>query len=378
MKKLLLWVIALAALAAAPLRAQDVTGQWQGTVHAGSHDLRLILKITKDDGHLKGMLYSIDQGAQPIKASSVTQDGSSVKVAVDMYAISFEGKLAADGKSIPGTWSQGPGAQPLTFALSTKETAWEIPAPPPPPKLMAADADPAFEVATIKPNNSGAASLQQLTVNGRDFKIVNGSLGDLIEFAYAVQGKQIIGAPDWLDKDRYDIAAVPDQEGAPNPMQVRIMMRKLLKERFQLTFHHDKREMSAFVLTVAKTGSKLQPTQLKGPLPGMFLTPAKGGGTLHLINGTIGDFCSFLQTLVLDRPVVDQTGLTGKFDLAVTFLPDETEFNGHPPFAKSADTAEAAPSLFDALQQQAGLKLTAEKTAVDVIAIDHVEKPSPN
>jgi uncharacterized protein (TIGR03435 family) len=267
---------------------------------------------------------------------------------------------------------------PLVFNRATKETAWEIPAPAPPPKLMAADADPSFEVATIKPNDSGATSMQQLTLNGRNFQTRASSLADLIAFSYEVQAKQIVGGPDWISTDRYDIAAVPDVEGAPNPQQLRSMIRKLLADRFQLKFHRDQRELSAFVLTVSKSGEKLTPTQLSGPLPGIGMRPATGGLTLIVHNGTIGDFTGFLQELVLDRPVVDRTELKGKFDFSVTFLPDETQFNGHSPVKKLADGVEAAPSLFEALQQQLGLKITAEKTSVDVIAIDHVEKPSAN
>jgi uncharacterized protein (TIGR03435 family) len=244
---------------------------------------------------------------------------------------------------------------------------------------MAADADPSFDVATIKPNNSGATSMQQLTINGRDFKTVNSSLADLIKFAYNVQIKQIVGAPDWIDKDRYDVAGTPDQEGAPSVAQLRTMIKKLLAERFQLKFHQEKRELSAFVLTVGKDGPKLTPTQLKGPLPGLGMRPAKNGATFVVNNGTISDFTGFLQLLVLDRPVVDRTGLTDKYDFTVTFTPDDSLFNGNPPpFPKIADGVEPAPGLFDAIQHDIGLKLTAEKTQVDVLAIDHVEKPSAN
>ena len=159
------------------------------------------------------------------------------------------------------------------------------------------------------------------------------------------------------------------------------MIRKLLADRFKLTFHHDKRELSAFVLTVGKNGQKLTPTQFKGPLPGLGFGPAKGGLRMGMRNGTIADFTGFLQTLVLDRPVVDQTDLTGKYDFSFIFTPDDTEFNGHPPkFPQQTGNADAdaAPGLFDAMQQQLGLKLDAKKTPVDVLVIDHVEKPSPN
>ena len=182
-----------------------------------------------------------------------------------------------------------------------------------------------------------------------------------------------------MDKDRYDIDAVPDQEGVPNPLQIRIMIRKLLTDRFKLTFHHDKKELSAYVLTLGKTGQKLMPTEFPGPLPGIGMRPGSGGLTFMARNAAVGDFAGFLQTLVLDRPVVDQTGLTAKYDFSFTFTPDDSLFNGHPPqLPAHTDTTEAAPSFFDALQQQLGLKLEAQKTAVDVLVIDHAEKPSAN
>jgi len=374
----------------------DISGDWQGTLQA-QRALRTILRVTKTDKGWAAKMYSIDQGAMPITATSITTDGSTVKYAVDLIGGNYEGKLSADGNSIVGTWTQGPNPLPLTFVRATKETAWEIPAPPPPLKLMPADADPSFDVATIKPNDSGATSMQGLTVNGRNFATRASSLQDLISFSYEVQAKQIVGGPDWLDKDRYDIAAVPDIDGAPNPEQVRSMIRKLLADRFKLTFHKEKRDMSAYVLTVAKSGQKLTPTERKGPLPGIGFRPMTGGLMLNMINGTMADLTGFLQIIVLDRPVVDRTELKDKFDLVVKFTPDETQFHGHPPklpgpaaaasgsssgssgsTAPAPDTTESFPDLFQAFQQQLGLKLDAEKTAVDVIAIDHVEKPSAN
>jgi uncharacterized protein (TIGR03435 family) len=116
---------------------------------------------------------------------------------------------------------------------------------------------------------------------------------------------------------------------------------------------------------------------LQGPLPGFGASPAPGGLTIHLANGTMTDFTDFLQMLVLDKPVVDQTGIKGRYDANVTFTPDQTQFNGNLPKLPTSDVPDA-PDLFTAIGQQMGLKLAAEKTAVDVIAIDHVEKPSAN
>jgi uncharacterized protein (TIGR03435 family) len=376
MKKLMGLVLAVAAMVGVGARAQDVTGQWQGTLKAGK-DLRIIAKITKDDGKLGATMYSIDQGAQGFKATGVKLDGSTFRFQIDLIGGFYEGKLSGDGKSIVGTWTQGPTPLPLTLVKATVETAWEIPAPPAPPKLMAADADASFDVATIKPNASGETHMQGLTMQGRNFKIRNGSLGDLVGFAYDVQRKQIVDAPSWTDTDRYDVDAVPDKEGAPSPQQLRVMVRKLLADRFGMKFHQEKRDLPAFVLAVGKGGQKIQPTQLNGPLPGFGMRPGAGGLTLNVINAKMEEFTSFLQMMVLDRPVVNQTGLTGKYDFKVTFTPDDSQFNGHPPKLPEGTEASAA-NLFDAMQDQAGLKLSAEKTAVDVVVIDHVEKPSAN
>ena len=372
------------APAAAEVHAKgDIGGDWQGTLEAGK-SLRLILKIAKTDKGWGSKMYSIDQTPQPFPASSTTLDGQTVKFTVDLIGGSYEGTLSADGNSIAGKWTQGGTPLPLTLVRATKETAWEIPAAPPPIKRMAADADPSFEVATIKPNGTGASSMQQLTVNGRNFQTRASSVGDLISFAFDVQKKQIVNAPDWIDKDRYDIAGVPDVDGAPSVVQLKSMIRKLLVERFKLTFHMDKKEMSAFVLTVAKTGQKMTVNESKGPLPGFGMQPTASGLNMPVFNASMSDFSSVLQSMVVDRPVVNETGLKDKYDFSLKFTPDDSMFNGHPPQlpakadAPKADAVETSPSLFDAIQQQAGLKLEAQKTAVEVIAIDHLEKPSAN
>lgn len=381
-------VVSLAAhrvSAQAVVNPKDIAATWQGTLHAGQ-DLRTVVKITKaDGGGYKAVFYSIDQTGRPFPFDSITLDGSTVKMSLKLIGGSYEGKLSSDGNTIDGNWSQGPNPLPLVLTRTTPETEWTIPTPPPPTPPMAADADPSFEVATIKPNDSGATQMQGLVMRGREFLTRASSLQDLMSFAYSLQAKQIAGGPDWVSKDRYDIEAVPDASGLPNSQQIRIMIRKLLTDRFQLKFHHEQREMSAYVLTVAKGGEKLKPTQLPGNLPGLGMRPGNGDITLMARNATPADLTGFLQILVLDRPVVDRTGLPGRYDMDCTFTPDDSQFGGHPPMppksatASAADAAaSAAPSLYDAFEQQLGLKLSAEKTAVDVIVIDSVQKPSAN
>lgn len=378
MKKMWM-VVAVAFLLCGRLLAQDVTGDWQGSLNLGGGSLRFVMKVVKKGtGELAAKLYNADRATQPVSTSSFTVSGSAVRFSVDQMGVVYEGKLSADGKKISGGWNQGGAVTPVELLRATPQTAWEIPAAPAAPKAMAADANPGFDVATIKPNVSGAVRLQQLTMNGRNFVLKNGSLGDLIVFAYNVQLKQIVNGPDWMEKDRYDIAGVPDVEGAPSVDQLRMMVRKLLAERFALKVHDDKREMPAFVLTVAKTGQKLTASDSTNSMPSVGMRGVPNGMTLLLSNATVRDFTSFLQMMVLDRPVVDETRIAGRYDLTVNFLPDDSMFNGRPPRATVADGTEPAPNLYDAIEQQLGMKLSQEKALVDVIAIDHVEKPSPN
>ncbi len=241
---------------------------------------------------------------------------------------------------------------------------------------MAREADPAFEVATIKPNDSGMGMMLGLGFKGRNFTTRNTSVGDLIGFAYGKNAKQIVGVPKEMEHERYDINGVPDVEGVPNVRQQQTMVKKLLAERFKLVFHDDKREMAAFVMTVAKDGPKLVPTKLDGLNPVTGVRPSDDGWVLTSQNATMPLLAGVLQLLVLDRPVVDKTGLTERYDVAIDFTPDNSQFNGHPPPART--TQNPSLGLFDAMQQQLGLKLSAEKAMVDVVVIDSVGKPSEN
>jgi uncharacterized protein (TIGR03435 family) len=155
------------------------------------------------------------------------------------------------------------------------------------------------------------------------------------------------------------------------------MMQKLLTERFKLTFHHDKKQLSVYAITVAKGGPKL--TASAGDANALNANFFRGLGDMTNVNSTIKDFAGVMQAAVLDRPVVDQTGLTGRYDFMLKWTPDESQFSGMgvtvPP---PSDKADAPPSLFTAMQEQLGLKLDPTKSPVDAIVIDHVEKPSDN
>ncbi len=240
---------------------------------------------------------------------------------------------------------------------------------------MASDADPGFEVATIKPTNLDhpAAGLPL----GHRIMFPGTSVRFLLAFIYDVHDKQIFGAPDWIASERYDFDGVADIPGTPSLPQIQRMFQKLFADRLQLSFHHEKREMSTYILTVAKSGAKVT---LSSEDPNSFHSllgiPQRGMKGRNL---SMADLAARLQSGILDRPVVDRTNLQARYDFELQWTPDETQFNQAgvrmPP---PTDTAKAPPGLFTALQEQLGLKLTPARALVDVIVIDHIEKPSKN
>jgi uncharacterized protein (TIGR03435 family) len=378
MAKFTLWMVAFAALSGNALLAQDLTGTWQGTlVVPGGKELRTVLKVSKEEGSgLRGVFYSIDQSGQGIPVNPITLQASAVKMSIPGIGGSYEGKLEADGNTITGTFKQGPQPIALNLKRATAQTAWEIPEPPAPLKPMAADAAAEFDVATIKPSTPDRPG-KALLIRGRQFSTINTSLSDLIVFAYGVHAKQIISGPAWMESDRYDLAAQPAGEGQPNEKQWKAMLQKLLADRFKLAFHRDKKELPVYAITVGKGGPKLTKSEGNAAgLPGLFF---RGLGDLAATNATMLDFAGLMQSAVLDRPVVDQTGLAGRWDFTLLWTPDEFQFGGlgvkvPPP----TNDAAAPPDLFTAMQEKLGLKLEATKAPAEVLVIERVAKPSEN
>ncbi len=386
MKKML-WIIALAALSDgasfSQLSAQNITGTWQGTLkppQGAGQGLRTVIKIsTTDNDKLAAVFYSIDQRSPAIPATTFTRNGSAVKMTINALNGTFEGKVSGDGNTIDGTWSQGGPAIPLVLTKATPETAWVIPDPPPPPTQMAADAKPGFEVATIKPARpDGRFSL--LVNRSGMLNTTSTSVADLIKFAYDLHPRQITKGPAWLESEKFDITAKPDVGGMPNGPQLKMMVQKLLKERFQLSFHNEKKELSVYAITVSKTGPKLTKSESPLNLPGF------GGGPRAFMvqNATMEEFAHVLQGNILEQPVVDQTGLgPARYNFQLKWTPDPSQSQiggGPPPNAPptAGDPADAPPDIFAAFQQQLGLKLENTKAQVDVMVIDRLEKPSEN
>ena len=379
MKKLMLWIVALGGA----LQAQSITGDWQGIIKFGTQELRTIFKISLDDDKLKAMMFVIEQPGPGMAASSVTKDGANIRIKVATLNGTYQGTLGADGDSIAGTWSQGDTSLPLNLARATPATAWAIPEPPPPPKVMDAKADPSFEVATIKPSKPDARFSLVVDRSG-NLHTTNTSVSDLIKFAFDLHSKQIAGGPAWLEGEKYDVTGKPDVPGLPSIKQMKMMIRKLLADRFQLTYHLDKKDLSVYAITVAKGGMKI-PKDENNPngLPGFGGNPRGGFGVQ---NATMTEFASVLQAntiVTLDRPVVDQTGFgPARYSFVLKFTPDAVlaaqAGGGAGGTAPTAAADDAPPDMFTAFQQQLGLKIEATKAPADVLVVDRLEKPSAN
>jgi uncharacterized protein (TIGR03435 family) len=377
MKKLTLWILVLAAMLGSALEAQGITGNWQGTLQAGQQKVRIVFKIAQENDKLKASLYLVDRPSAPI-ASTIIWDGSTLKMIIPAMNGKYEGKLGADGNSITGTLNQGaPMPMALNLARSTPETAWAIPEPPPPPLRMAANATPAFEVATIKPSDPASWG-QIITLRGVEIITTNTTLHDLINLAYWLHPKQVTGGPAWTESEKFDLTGKPDAPGQPNVDQMKMMIQKLLADRFQLKFHFEKRELPAYAIGIAKTGAKLTKSQDDpNGLPGWSIGRTPSGTRMIFRNSPLSQLAAILQNS-LDKPVVDQSGLSERYDFTLTFTPDPAQaalLGGTPPPA--ADNPDAAPDLFAAFQQL-GLKLESTKAPVDVMVIDKVGKPSEN
>jgi uncharacterized protein (TIGR03435 family) len=167
----------------------------------------------------------------------------------------------------------------------------------------------------------------------------------------------------------------PDVEGQPNNRQMKALIQKLLADRFSLKSHREKRELSVYLIVVEKTGAKL--TKAEGDSKADPLLFFYGPARVVAKNSTIADFAGFLQGGTLDRPVLDRTGLTGRYDFGLLWKPD-VSLGGPGNNPQPPSDSDGLPDIFTAIQQQLGLRLVATKTPTEVIVIDHLEKPPEN
>ena len=233
---------------------------------------------------------------------------------------------------------------------------------------MAKDADPDWEVATVRPSNPNDTAGQHIRLPGRHVLLLDTTVEQFLLIGYGVQKSQLAGEPDWVKTEKWDVDGVPDVEGEPSLRQLQGMMRKILAERFGLLLHREQREMPVFALTVTKGGAKMIANATD---PNGWMDQQNGGiNGRHveaLKNASMADLALILQFHV-DRPVVDQTGLKGRYDFKLQWTVDEAQ----------TTAPDAPPGLFTAIQEQIGLKLEPVKAPADVLVIDKVERPGAN
>jgi uncharacterized protein (TIGR03435 family) len=275
----------------------------------------------------------------------------------------------------------------------------------------------AFEVASVRVNRSGVSAMKQgfplgpgdvYGVTGGVFSATNVPLILYITFAYKITNNEALAMqkvlPEWVSTERYDVQARSEKKD-PTKDEMRMMMRALLAERFKLAVHVETKEVPVFALTLekpGKTGPRLQahpadepcssdaskemnpgrgpapPEAVKGGFPavcgGILYVPGTGVGRLSFgaRNVSIAVIANAMPSWgALERPVLDKTGLTGMWDFAMEFTPEGSTDTGNSPVV-------TGPTFLQALKEQLGLKLNAEKGPVDSLVVDHVERPSAN
>jgi uncharacterized protein (TIGR03435 family) len=235
----------------------------------------------------------------------------------------------------------------------------------------------AFDVATIRPANSDAKAGRYIIMQGTHrFVEKYYTLKLLIAAAYDLNPRTISGGPGWVESDHFDILAITPGEVRPTHEEQMTMLRNLLSDRFKLTFHREQKIFSIYQLELASIGPKIKPsTAPPDDPPALISTVYPQRIVLPARNATMRDLTSLLQRAVLDRPVVNKTGLSGRYDFDLTWAPDETQFGGDVPVASSD---APSPPLFTAMQEQLGLRLEATRGPVDALVIDTAERPTAN
>ena len=249
---------------------------------------------------------------------------------------------------------------------------------------------PAFDVASVKPNRSGDQESASIVQPGGRYTATNVTLRMLVKSAYGLHDDQLVEGPSWINTDRFDIAA--KAEGYPTAPgfrdQARLMLRPLLADRFKLVLRPERRELPVYALVLTRPDGGFGPQfrrsysgDCSGPPKAMRIAPGGKEPEIPLSCGAevyrLGHLAARGMPLSLfvlnisrwtDRVVIDGTGLEGKFDWEVQWIPDDL----------SHDTAPDGPSLFAAVREQAGFRIDRRRSSVEVLVVEKAERPDPD
>jgi uncharacterized protein (TIGR03435 family) len=233
---------------------------------------------------------------------------------------------------------------------------------------------PAFEVASVRINTSrSSSSSTQQRVNG-SFEMINVTLRSMVAHAFDMHARQILGGPDWIDSERFDVLA--KAPAGDDGSKMTAMLRALLVERFRLASHTEIRDQPIYALVTMRSdgrlGPQIAPTQRDCSVPqarscGVNMSTDGRGTTMQAQAVSLADLAAALAGPV-DRMVIDRTGITGSYDVDLRFTRDGM------PGSLAGDT----PAVFTALQEQLGLRLESARGPVDVLIIDSVQPPTPD
>ena len=252
----------------------------------------------------------------------------------------------------------------ILFAFSTIASLAQAPEHPRPdntPKVLV------WDVISVKPNKSlDPSAFMRMMPDGVELR--NMTLHGIFLNAFEITAEnQIVGYPSWVSTEHFDIQAKMDPAtaaryqsltGQQSTDQWHSLMRQILEERFGMKFHREERELPVYNLVTAKQGLKLKESNSK-----KNGSRSVGPGRLTATRYSMSELAFSLSGTV-DRMVIDKTGLTGEYDFELTWAPD--------------NQPDAGPSIFTALQEQLGLKLQTARAPIDVVVIDHLERPSAN
>jgi uncharacterized protein (TIGR03435 family) len=351
------------------LRGQSIAGTWQGTISYSQSNVRVVFVLEKKpDGSLHGGLNWIDSNGFGMPFSAITFTSPEVTLAQSAIGVTFHGKLSADGHTIAGTWTQGKLSLPLALSLATADTLWKHAGPAP----MAAGADPSYEVATIKPAKPDEVHpIYDLTAP--EFHATGTNAAELIKTVYKIRGRQIVNAPPWVENSKFDITAKPDTPGIPSEDQTRVMIRKLLTERFHLVCHTGQQDFPELVMTLDPKGPRPMPSDpdFNGHNL-MFMRPVGDDYELHLSGATMQFFIKILMDRYRDKQIVDETGLTGAYDITLRLPAAALQGIG------DGGAEEETGSDYIAAAEKAGFKFVSKKAPLPVVIVDHIDPPTPD
>ncbi len=248
-----------------------------------------------------------------------------------------------------------------------------------------AQSAPSFDVASIHVNNYDRTNHSHISSSGgSDFRAINVTALQLVQWAYNFPDSRITGAPSWLTSAKFDITAKsdPDNDNALRALpwdialqQRRKMLQSLLDDRFHLTAHIETKTLPIFALVVGKSGPKFAPVK-DGPKH-VDVTGRSSGVTINITSSShaMADLAEVLYRYT-GRVVVDKTGLQGNYTISLKFAPDDSR--AAVPNSDTSSAPDSGPSVFTALKEQLGLELKSDKGQVDILVIDHIDPPSEN